>query len=241
MESLLLITRLCLGNLTAFYEGITFMFAPLFWSQSLEGPSFEDGWEAQPVYPIGSLGLCASAFFSLVPSLIMSCSSTDSQTVVSGPFFGSLKICYSDLIPDSSHPTLPPDFASVSSSKSLKILLLSGFRSLTVMCLGLGLLSFILPNTTCPFQCDTRVFLAFWETVQHLWNSLLFSVWNMYKDIEAHLCHFLCTFIHIPLYIRAFAYSEMHKGQHCYNPCSVWHSLLTAENLHLLPLCTQCI
>ena len=82
-----------------------------------------------------------------------------------------------------------------------------GFRSLTGMCVGLGLLSFILPNTTCPFPCDTRVFLALWEMVQHLWSSLSFSV--LFGTCRRTLWPTFAT-LYVPLYIYHYTYVPLH-------------------------------
>ena len=131
------------------------MFAPLFWDQSLEGPSFEEGWgsvKAEPVYPIRCLGLCPSAFLSLIPSLSTSRSCTETQT------FGVRTLWLSEdltTLTSSQTPPTPPSLLTwplFLLPCHWRLSFYPGFRSLTVMCLGVGLYWFILPSTLCPFN-----------------------------------------------------------------------------------------
>lgn len=91
-----------------------------------------------------------------------------------------------------SHPPVPPcpDFASVSSSKSLKIFPLSIMKSrnFTVMFLVVGLSLLVLPNTLHHFHYETSVFLSFWEMLLYLWNILPFLLFLSHEeDIVAPL------------------------------------------------------
>lgn len=121
----------------------------------------------------------------------MSCSSTDTLTGVSGAL-AHWRPYHSDLIP---HPSLP--------WLGLKIFpFIWVFRNFTMIYLGTDLFLLILPNTLCPFQYETSVFLLFWEMLLYLWNILPLSV-LFGRPISRT---WWLTFAMLPLYIYHYAH-----------------------------------
>lgn len=157
----------------------------------------------------------------------MSCSSTDTLTGVSGAL-AHWRPYHSDLIP---HPSLP--------WLGLKIFpFIWVFRNFTMIYLGTDLFLLILPNTLCPFQYETSVFLLFWEMLLYLWNILPLSV-LFGRPISRTWWLTLPCYLYTYTIMHTFANSEMRKKQHHCTSWLVSHSFLLAENLNL-PSCSPC-
>lgn len=153
---------------------LALMFVPLFWDQSLEGRSFEEGWgsvKAEPVYSIRSLDFAPQPSSSSFPHSAWAVHPWR-QTVGIRTLWLSEDLT-TPIIPDSSHPTLPSDLASVSSSMSLKIFLLSWFQKPhSDVLMWVFIASFCLVH--CVLSIETHA-SSIWEMLS-LWCILPFSM-----------------------------------------------------------------
>lgn len=162
---------------------------------------------------------CPSHFLSLLPSSTVSCWSIGMLTGASEAF--------SSFIPHPSHP----DFASVSSCKSLKIWPLSWCSETSQWCVWVRVLfQLILPNTLYTFQYETSVFLPFWEMLPSLWNILPFSMLSGIRISR----NGVPTYLYVSLHIW-----KMDREKNCSNSCPSYHPLLPTENLYLPPCSSE--